>query len=576
MMAPGQKQKDRNFPRLVLGLALLVVGGFIVYTLYQEHGRIEQRERERLATQAKVIDENLTRQLDGVYRALQGIRKELPFWAGTQGTDLANVRLRALADAMPGIRTFLIMDANGTVIACNREQVIGQSVSQRDYFQVPLKSQSKSTLFISPPFKTILGNFVINVALMVPGPQGKFAGVVSAALDAEYFTILLGSVLYAPDMWADLAHGDGKLFLRVPERGGGVAGLDLSTSGSLFTRHLKSGRQTTVFTGSVPLAGAERLMVQRTVRPDIVPMDKPLVVAVSRDMSALYADWRREAFGKGALFGVLVLAMMSALYIYQRRQREFDAISARHLEELLQATEAAVTANGAKSRFLMTVAHEFRTPLSLLSSSTDILDRYGERLSKEESVQQHDHIRNAARQMSGLVDSVLAFNRMEARNIPNNPAMLDVWRFCHGLVDEIRASCSRGHIFHAVIAEECGTVLLDEVLFRRVVENLLTNAFRYTPDGGTVSLQVMRENNRLRVIVADSGIGIPEEDQKRVFEAFYRCRNVEAHRGLGLGLAIVHESLVHMGGMITINSSIGAGTTMSVEIPLVNPSGSEE
>lgn len=554
---------------LALALALLVVGGIIVTTLYREHRHIEKRERERLAAQAKVIDENLGRQLDGVYHALVGIRKELPPWDGKGGMLSANRYLRVMADGMPGVRTILITDAAGKIIASNRENVIGQNISYREYFQALLNNPDPATLHISPPYTSLLGKFVITTGIMIPGAKGVFAGVVAASLDPEYFAILLGSVLYAPDMWTALAHGDGKLFLRVPGNND-LAGLDLARPGTLFTRHMNSALQATLFTGSVPPGGEQRLMAQRTIRPGKVPVDKPLVVAVSRDLAALYAGWRREAFGKVALFMVLVLAMVSALYFYQRRQRKFETISAGVVEELLQAKEAAVCANVDKSRFLATVAHEFRTPLSILASSTDILDRYGERLNREERTVQHDRIRNAARRMSDLVDSVLSFNRVAAATPQNGPVAVDIGKLCRDIAEEVKTIRCNGHEFSVTISADCGTALLDETLFRRVVENLLTNAFRYTPAEGAVSLNVNRESGRLLVVVTDSGIGIPKEDQNRVFEAFYRSRNVELRLGLGLGLAIVHDALLHMGGTITIDSSIGRGTTMRAEIPLVD------
>lgn len=578
MKIQDQKSYLQNgffIPRLALALALLVVGGIIVLTLYREHGHIEMRERERLATQAKVIDKNLARQLDGVHRALEGIRNELLLRKGGSGMEPVNRHLKAMVDAMPGIRTFLITDRAGKIIAANREQVIGQNVSYREYFQAPFKGRNLSTLYISSPFKTILGNFVINVALIVPGQKGEFSGIVSAALDPEYFKILLSSVLYAPDMWAALAHGDGRQFLMEPERKG-MAGMDLARPGSFFIRHRTSGLPATVMTGIVYATGEERLMAMRTIKPDGVPMDKPLVVAVGREWSALYAGWRREAVGKGTLFGVLLLGMTLALYFYQRRQLKFEAISVRYLEELLQAKESALNANEAKSLFLATVAHEFRTPLSILTSSADILDRYGERLSSEERTQQRDRIRAAARRMSDLVDSVLSYNLPAVSSPQNDTVAVNVREFFCKLAKEVNSVCSKGHEFKFTIADGCGTILLDKILFRRIAENLLTNAFRYTPADGAVSLQVNRKDDRLRLVISDSGIGIPEEDQKRVFEAFYRCPNVEARHGLGLGLSIVHDALTHMDGTITIDSKLGEGTTIRVEIPIVDRSDPEE
>lgn len=566
---------DHLTPRLALAAGLLIAACFIGYSMYQQHERIAQRESERLATQAKVINENLGRQLDGIYLALQDIRKELPDWKGNQRTELANRHLRALADAMPGLRTIMIIDAAGTITICNREQVIGQNIRYREYFQAPLNGRDLKTLYISPPFKTILGNFVINIGMMIPGPKGEFNGIVSAALDSEYFKILLGSVLYSPDMWAALAHGDGRQFLMVPEQEG-MAGLDLDQPGSFFTRHRESGLAANVMTGRVYATGDERMMALRTIKPDSVPMDKPLVVAVGRNTSALYADWRRESFGKGALFGVLALALTSALLFYQHHQRKFEITSARYLEELLRAKEAAQEANEAKSRFLSTVAHEFRTPLSLLTSSTDILDRYDERLGRDERTQQHAHIRNAAQQMSGLIDSVLAFNLLDAHIHSNKPVEIDIGQFCLGIAEEVRIACCSNHDFSISIEENCGTALLDKTLLRRVVENLLSNAFRYTPAGGSVSFHVSLEDDRMLLVITDSGIGIPEECQSRIFEAFFRCCNVETRRGVGLGLSIVHEALSQLGGSISFESSAGKGTSMRAEIPITDRPGQKE
>lgn len=332
---------------LVLAFALLTTGCLIAFSIDKEHGQIEKREQERLATQARVIDENLTHQLGGIYRALIYIRNDLPTLRSKKDLQSTNHRLMAMADAMPDISTFLVTDAAGTVIACNRKEIIGRNVSQREYFQKPLLHLDQATLHVSPPFWTVLNNFVINLSLMIPGPSGKFDGVVSAALDPEYFKVLLGSVHYAPDMWTVLSHGDGRLFLIVPEQQG-VAGLDLSKPGTLFSRHRKSGLSSTVLTGSTLVSDETRMMAQHIVKPASLPMDKPLVVAVTRDISALYAHWRTDSLGKVSLFLVLLLTSALSLHLYQQRQRKFEAVSADYeaeqlvyAERLRLATEAA-------------------------------------------------------------------------------------------------------------------------------------------------------------------------------------------------------------------------------------------
>jgi PAS domain S-box-containing protein len=236
--------------------------------------------------------------------------------------------------------------------------------------------------------------------------------------------------------------------------------------------------------------------------------------------------------------------------------------------ELRQALETSRTSNSTMRRLLNVIAHEFRTPLGLLTGSTDILDHYWDRLTPQQRFTQNEHIRSAANQISNLVSSVTSFNQLGAERYGNTPLLLDIGDTCRGIAAEVEKVWGDGHEFSVTIAADCGTALLDEILFRRILENLLSNAFRYTPSKGTVSLHVRREMNWLLLEIIDTGIGIPEEDQKLIFDAFYRSRNVETRRGLGLGLSIVSNALLQVGGDIIVTSKIGEGTTMQVKIPL--------
>jgi hypothetical protein len=185
---------------LMLGLALLTIGGVIGYSLIQERSRLETQERNRLLDQARVIDKNMGHQLDSVNLALEGIRNDVPLWRGSAGWRMASRQLTALCDAMPGIRTMLITDAAGTVLAANRSELLGVSFNQRDYFKTPRLRPDSSILYLSGPFRTALGVWALNVTRLMTGPRGEFSGVITATLDPEYFKTLLTSVLYAPDM----------------------------------------------------------------------------------------------------------------------------------------------------------------------------------------------------------------------------------------------------------------------------------------------------------------------------------------------------------------------------------------
>ena len=250
------------------------------------------------------------------------------------------------------------------------------------------------------------------------------------------------------------------------------------------------------------------------------------------------------------------------------RQLAESVTDRKRSEEVRRAKDRAEAANLVKSRLLRTIAHEFRTPLGLLTGSTDVLDRYWDRLTTEKRSEQNEHIRSAAEQLTHLIKSVISFNQMETDRELDPPQLFDIGELCRSIADEVAKVSSAGQTWSVSIAADCGSAMLDEFQSRRVLENLLNNAFRYTPSDGTVLLDVRREKNLLCMEIRDSGIGIPEEEQKLIFEAFYRCQNVEGRRGLGLGLSIVSEALLQIGGAITLTSRIGKGTTARVEIPL--------
>ncbi|MCX5814372.1 MAG: PAS domain-containing protein [Proteobacteria bacterium] len=308
---------------LILGMTLLALGGAMSYLLAEQHSLIEAQERVQLANLAKVLDVNLGHQLDATNRALVGIRDDLPYWKTKHdGKSQTNRQLRVISDAMPGIRTLQILNAAGIVMASNREEMIGHNFAGRDYFKTPHQHPDPAMLYVSPPFRTALGVFGMNLVRVVTGPKGKFAGIVTATLDPEYFTVLLESVLYTPDMRASVNHGDGKVFLIVPDRKD-VEGIDLAKPGSFYTRHVESKQAASLFKGLVVATGDERMIAMRTVKSDKFIADTSLMVAVSRDLYAIFATWRHAAFVQGVLFGVLALAAVLGLYSYQRREQKF-------------------------------------------------------------------------------------------------------------------------------------------------------------------------------------------------------------------------------------------------------------
>lgn len=319
---------------LLLGGVLALLGIAAARFVYTQHCEIDTRERERLESQANVVHDNLVRQIEAAGRVLTHLVGDAQGWASApEELAQANRHLTAFVDAMPAVRTLMVFDALGNVVAGNRPELIGQNFRERDYFQAPLNHPHPDTLYIGPPFVSSLGAWTMSVVRIVPGPHGEFTGIVFAALNPREFEIVLDSVRYAPDMWTALAHGDGAQFLMVPYRDN-QNGKNLAQPGSFFARHRDSGREANVLTGTVYATGEERMMALRTIQPLALHMDKPLVIAVSRDLDALFRGWREDALRLAGVYGAITALSVPALFLSQRRRRS--------IEKRIRATQTAL------------------------------------------------------------------------------------------------------------------------------------------------------------------------------------------------------------------------------------------
>ena len=318
---------------LLYALVALVLGGYTGWTLYDEYSRIDASERSRLRTQSEVVAKNLGRQLLAVDNSLESIRDDLPALdTHAAGNALIDRHLKAVVAAMPGVRTIVVMNADGMSVASNRAEAIGLDVSKGERYQLAKKGGDPGTLYVSSPFKTVLGVYALGVSKLLIDGRGQFAGVIVATLDPDYFSTLLDSVRYAQDMRSSLIHGDGKVAFRVPDTEG-MTGIDLGKPDTPFFRHMQSGEETSLFTTVSATTGELRLIAFRTIRPAVPAMDKPLVFSVSREIATLYAPWRKSAFAQGALLGLFLLSTAVSLLFSQRRQRAAERSTASQEEE---------------------------------------------------------------------------------------------------------------------------------------------------------------------------------------------------------------------------------------------------
>ncbi|HEY9668178.1 MAG TPA: HAMP domain-containing sensor histidine kinase, partial [Coleofasciculaceae cyanobacterium] len=215
-------------------------------------------------------------------------------------------------------------------------------------------------------------------------------------------------------------------------------------------------------------------------------------------------------------------------------------------------------------------SHEFRTPLCTILSSADLLELYGIQWSEERKLEHLQRIQTAVQRMTHLLDDVLLIGQAEAGKLEFKPSPLDLDKFCGDLVTEVQLSTGSKHTIAFIKRGQCTTARMDEKLLRHIFSNLLSNAIKYSLTNSTVHFEVNCQDEEATFQIRDQGLGIPEEDQQRLFEAFHRAKNVGTIAGTGLGLAIVKKSVDLHGGHIVVESIVGVGTTFTVTLPLIN------
>lgn len=221
-----------------------------------------------------------------------------------------------------------------------------------------------------------------------------------------------------------------------------------------------------------------------------------------------------------------------------------------------------------KSHFVSIVSHEFRTPLNIISFSTSLLKRHLNQWTKEKQLEYLTRLQNAIEQLTNLMDEVLILGRAEAGKLKLDPQPLNLNSFCERILTEINSS--QPHVFNINFTNlvKYETILLDKNLLKLILSNLLSNAIKYSPsDQKTVKFVVSCEAKLLTFKITDRGIGIPLEEQSKIFEPFYRSKNVGELPGHGLGLAISKKLVELQGGTITLESEVEIGSTFTIKIP---------
>ena len=316
-----------------------------------------------------------------------------------------------------------------------------------------------------------------------------------------------------------------------------------------------------------------RLTGINSIQPDAWNQPRPfrLLLRGAGDVTVLRTPSRLTLRNASRLAAAGLLAALVVIgwnFILHRQVRLQTARLSERTEDLRKALFAEKELNQLKSNFVSIVSHEFRSPLGAIQSSAELLKHYYDRLTPPRRGKLIEDIIGATNDMARLMEDVLLLSRVESVRYEFQPRPLSLAELCQRLSDEVSSATHARCPIRMVLGPLPDRTRGDEGLLRHILNNLLSNAVKYSPAGTPVEFGVEQDHQEAVFTVQDRGIGIPIEDQPRLFQAFHRGNNVGATPGTGLGLVIVQRCVALHGGTLSIQSQPGAGTTATVRLPL--------
>ena len=235
-------------------------------------------------------------------------------------------------------------------------------------------------------------------------------------------------------------------------------------------------------------------------------------------------------------------------------------------KELHNALNKEKELNELKSRFVSMASHEFRTPLTTMKSSLSLVTKYGDQNDKENQLKHVSKIKTSINNLTDILNDFLSLSRLEEGGIESILEEINLKTFVEEIISEMKfMSIETQKLVYVHSGNEI--VSIDKKLLKNILFNLISNAIKFSPDGGEIQVKSLVTNEEIQISVKDSGIGISKADQKHLFERFFRGTNATHIQGTGLGLNIVAKYVEVMNGSIDLESEENKGTRFTISLP---------
>ncbi|MFZ6010808.1 MAG: ATP-binding protein [Bacteroidota bacterium] len=239
-------------------------------------------------------------------------------------------------------------------------------------------------------------------------------------------------------------------------------------------------------------------------------------------------------------------------------------------EEARKSLEKEKELNELKSKFVSIASHEFRTPLSTVLSSASLIQQYREKGDYEKQDKHIQRIKSSVNHLTQILNDFLSLGRLEEGKVDIKPETVEIEVFLNEIKEEVNSFLKDGQKVEVKCLVDVKEIETDARILRNIMFNLISNASKYSEPYKSIFLSCDLQDHKLLVQIKDEGIGIPKEDQKHLFDRFFRASNAGNVQGTGLGLNIVKRYVDLLRGEISFTSEYEKGTTFSIIIPLTH------
>ena len=237
-------------------------------------------------------------------------------------------------------------------------------------------------------------------------------------------------------------------------------------------------------------------------------------------------------------------------------------------EEVSLSLEKEKELGQLKSRFVSMASHEFRTPLSTIQLSAVLIEKYAAPHENANIVKHIGKVKNAVSNLTSILNDFLSLEKLEAGKVEPQFATFDIVKFAEEIIEEMQMIAKQKQVIVYQHTGTGSTVKLDATLLKNCILNLIGNAIKYSGENTFIEFNSEITDKQLIITIKDDGIGIPESDQKHLFEAFFRAHNTGSIPGTGLGLNIVTRYARLMNGTVKFQSKVNKGTSFTISFPL--------